>query len=345
MFLAGKIENVEKDNNLEKIKDSIRYILNFINYLLSTNIFPPSESHDDDKNFHDKGVSFPRSYKEAQLSMRKELANNLTKKIWKKKDYANDLAVEQNIDLLNKESLKELIEGDFNRNGFFKHSTPPFLPKNIGLAKEIFVYYKLISEDIGFLIPTLLYQRIFKNLHSLLENKEYKPILTAVPDFLIVKKGRLRGIELGRENIYHNTGKRVLMSNFSAICGIPTTEFNLFISNPKMGIFKDFGYKCNRCYRSFRICDKFIEREVDSNPSFYETDIENLNCKNFCKEKEIEKCKDSIVKTGTLKYDTSRLNKKIVHFRCLEEEEKKDNPERFPLFPIIDGLELLNEGL
>ncbi|MGQ9469955.1 MAG: hypothetical protein ACUVTD_09110 [Nitrososphaerales archaeon] len=35
-------------------------------------------------------------------------------------------------------------------------ATPP-LSKNVGLAKELFAFYRLIKEKIGFVIPILLY--------------------------------------------------------------------------------------------------------------------------------------------------------------------------------------------
>ena len=94
--------------------------------------------------------------------------------------------------------------------------------KNIGLAKELFVFHKLISQNIGFVIPTLLYQRIFKALYEAPSKKSNQLFVVRVPDFLVIKGGRVVGIELGRERQFFGTRKAELITTFSSACGIPT---------------------------------------------------------------------------------------------------------------------------
>ena len=175
------------------IKDSIKYLLYFINYLLSTNIHPPSESHKDNIPFYsEKEAEFPITYEMAQEKMREILSKCFAIKIKNHDSYKEDFINEFGEEDLEKSNKQKLLP----------YKTPPFLIKNVGLAKELFLYYKLISEDIGYVIPTLLYQRIFRGIHRLLMGNKVPNILTRVPDFIIIRGGRVRGIELGRETLF-----------------------------------------------------------------------------------------------------------------------------------------------
>ena len=342
--LHMSIADALSSNNQEVIKNGIEYILNFINYLLSTNIHPPKDNLDE-FNFYDLSVAFSSTYKEAQKKIRGNLANYFAKEIWTNhKNYLNDLEKENNIKINSEKELKKLIRGNHKR-GYLKYNTPPFLLKNVGLAKELFFYYKILSEDIGYLVPTLLYQRFFKGLFKSLIKKNYESILTAVPDFLIIRGGQVRGIELGRESRFFATGKGVLISKFSGVSGIATTQLNVEIGHPSVNQWKDFGLKCNRCYRCFRFCRAFIDGETGKGQSFYDVSSDNLMCESFCEKEKIENCRDSVVYANIMNFKTNRLNKKIVHKICLLNEELSEDLKPFPLFPKITGLKILKQGI
>jgi len=332
-------ESIEKDSK-ENLKDEIRYLLYFINYLLSTNIHPPSESHKDHIPFHRSNVPFCRTYKDAQDKMREKLAEYFAKEIWNNHaDYVEEIKQETGESIESKEDLEKII-----KNKFLPYKTPPFLIKNVGLAKELFLFYKLISEDIGYVIPTLLYQRIFKGVQNLLSGKSDKPILTRVPDFIVIKGGRVMGVELGREREIFGTQKGSLVSTFSGVCGIPTTQVNILITNPNLNKSYDLGYKCNRCYRSFRLCDAFIEGEVNGD-SFYLKTQENLKCVDICGAEKAERCMDAVIYTKIKNYESGLGNTMLVHFKCLLNDEKNHELNLYPIFPTVDGLEILKEGL
>lgn len=338
MLIAESIERDSKEN----LKDVIRYLLYFINYLLSTNIHPPSKDHNDYIQFHKNDVSFCKTYKNAQDKMREKLAEYLAKEMWDKHaDYVDEIRRETGVSINSEENLKEVI-----KDKFLPYKTPPFLIKNIGLAKELFLFYKLISEDVGYVIPTLLYQRIFKGIQNLLSGKSDKLILTRVPDFIVIRGGRVRGVELGRERGFFGTQKGPLVSTFSGSCGIPTTQVNVLISNPNLSNKNkyDLGFKCNRCYHSFRLCEAFIEGEISGN-SFYLKNPENLNCKRICGEEKPEGCVDAVVVTKIKNFTTKREKTMLVHYKCLFDDERNKELNLYPLFPIVEGLEILKEGL
>ena len=337
MYIADCIEN----RDLEGIKQANKYLLYFINYLLLTNIHPPSESHRDHQAFFPQNVPHPRTYEDAQEKMRKVLASKFADKIWKSKKlkekfekiFGHTWASPQNLMAEIKEEM-------------LPKKTPPLLIKNIGLAKELFVFHKLISQNIGFVIPTLLYQRIFKALYEAPSKKSNQLFVVKVPDFLVIKGGRVMGIELGRERQFFGTRKAELITTFSSACGIPTAQVNVEIGNPIIGDRYDFGFKCNRCYRSFILCDKFIDAEVEANSKpFDERNAETLTCDQICGEKEMRKCLDATAVGKILNYETSRANKKLIHFRCSFESERSNIEKVIPLFPMISGLEFIKEGL
>mgnify|MGYP007013838354 CR=1 FL=1 len=231
-------------------------------------------------------------------------------------------------------------------NKFLRERTPPLLIKNVGLAKELFVFHKLVTKNIGFVIPTLLYQRIFKGLNNIfLVGK--KLVAVNVPDFIVIKGGRAIGVEVGRERSFFRTRKAELVTKFSGACGIPTTQINVRVGNPLVERWYDFGFKCNRCYRSFILCEKFIEGEIGEGIPFDRVEKQNLTCLDLCGEERARRCLDAVVNARIKNYTTGRLNKKFVHHRCLYNDEvtRVKDADIIPLFPIIEGMEVLEEGL
>lgn len=278
--------------------------------------------------------------------MREILTDHFTDEIWDRhREFVADIAEEMNETINTKDILREKIRGD-DKEGYFKFNTPPFLIKNVGLAKELFVYYKFISDDLGYLMPTLLYQRIFKGIYKSLTNENYKLILTDVPDFLFIKGGRIRGIEVGREKRYFKTRKAALVTGFSGACGIPTTNLNILLGNPIINKWFDLGYKCNKCYRSFRLCEAFINGEIGEGDKFYEVAKEKLTCDNFCSKEKINNCKDAVIFTKKLKnYITDRENQKLVYHQCVTDDERDEKIITVPLIPKIENMDVLLTGL
>lgn len=339
MYIADCVEKGDMDG----IKQADRYLLYFINYLLLTNIHPPSKPHRDHEPFHPKKAPFPKTYKDAQNEMRSKIANHFAGIIWSKANLKREF----------EKTLRHRIPSykvlsDELREKFLKEATPPFLIKNTGLAKELFIFHKLIFKNIGFVVPTLLYQRIFKGLNKVLLGQKGLVAVT-VPDFLIVKGGVAMGIEVGRERAFFRTRKAELVTTFSGAVAIPTTQINVRIGNPiiepSVDAWYDFGFKCNRCYRSFVLCKAFIESESRDKLPFEEMPANNLTCAEICGEEIMRECPDAVADAHITNFASGRPNKKLVHLRCLYNNEISKVSNIVPLFPAIEGLQALEEGL
>lgn len=336
IYLADSIER----DDVEGARQSIQYLLNFINYLLLTNIHPPSKGHKDFQPFYPAGKPFPRTYSDAQDRMRTSLAEYFAQKIYVNNAYKQEFEEILGITISSPSDLSRHLKNDF-----FPRITPPFLLKNVGLAKELYIFYKFISENIGFIIPTLLYQRIFKGLSSFTSDQRERFILVKTPDFIVVRGGRVIGIELGRERPFFRTQKAVSIVSFSGACGIPTTQINVSMGNPIIDKWYDFGIKCNRCYRSFTLCDAFIKGESGVSSSFYKLPKNSLKCRSICGTERAKKCMDAAALTGITNYRTGRKNKKLVHLKCLFDDEISEELEPIPLYPDVEGLDVVKEGL
>lgn len=329
---------VEEENN-EGIKQADKYLMYFINYLLLTNIHPPSEGHKDYDKFHPDDVSFPKTYGEAQAEMRRIIAEHFANKIWLDINLKTEFEQILGHDIPSVSALRDEI-----KENFLKEVTPPLLLKNVGLAKELFIFHKLIMRNIGFVVPVLLYQRIFKGLTSFLSGQK-KFVAVTVPDFIVIKGGRVMGIEVGRERTFFGTQKGKLVTKFSGACAIPTTQINVLIGNPVVKQWNDFGFKCNRCYRSFILCKKFVEGEIENAIAFEKMPTEHLTCAKICGEQIAKECPNSVADAKITNYTTGRLNKKLVHYKCLYGDEIANVKNIVPLFPKIEGMEALEEGL
>jgi len=335
IYLADRVE----EEDIQGVKDADKYLLYFINYLMLTNIHPPSETHKDFEPFHPNGVSFPKTYEEAQSKMRLIIAEHFANKIFADSNLKREFEQILGHGIMSAQVLRDEL-----RERFLKEVTPPLLIKNVGLAKELFTFHKLITKNIGFVIPTLLYQRIFKGLAKVF-SEEKKLVAVTVPDFIVIRGGRAMGIEVGRERAFFRTRKAELVTTFSGACAIPTTQINVLIGNPLINQWYDFGFKCNRCYRSFILCKKFIEGEIRESPVFDEMEDEALTCVKICGEEVAKECSDAVAVAQIMNYASERLNKKLVHYRCLYGDEVPNVESIVPLFPKIEGMEALEEGL
>jgi len=323
-------------------------LFQLINFLLLTNIFPPNDNIDHQDIGNGK-------YTDVHLDLRANLIDNILPKL---------------IDILDEVSFMEFLQFHFKLselkkisqikcnswNQFFSHTSynssvlknhiiqnyssyrnrfdyycktdaPPFLPKNVGLATEIFVYLFLMANDYGYVVPLLLHQRLFSNfLEVFSPNKNVSVVkenYVMVPtDFLLLKRGRVVALELGR-------GKPELISGFASISGIPTIFVDSYLNlGPKL------GYKCNYCFNSLAICQKYI----DNFKQGIITDIDCSDCSflNTCNDKVYE-------------YNFKDL-KKHIHCDCYNQltqkfkSQLKINSNPLPVYPEVIGLDKLRLG-
>lgn len=221
---------------------------------------------------------------------------------------------------------------------FVPLKTPGFLLKNVGLARELFVFLKLVYEDLGYVIPLLLDQRLYSRLDKAYTNWETPKdrYVLYPPDFLLARQGKIFGLELGR-------GKPEQISTFASVSGIPTGYISPHFGNSKLDTMRDFGIKCNLCFLCFTLCKKYISMFPNQL-----NDFKQKTCSDLCGSKKARDCPDSVVKTE-VPLEEGETKETIVHYQCLKENyperaEKINDDEIFPLYPKISGLEKLKLG-
>lgn len=369
------LKEIAKDNNPKKIRDFYKFWFNFINYLLITNIFAPNKNVDQcdigtgkykDKQLVIREVIVRKIFLNLPISIylptlfsniKKNELKELGLKLGLKKEEAKTRK-DKLIKIISKRLEEKKIRIKFKEwlnklpinsrlwkkltSIFMKYRTPSFLIKNVGLSGELLVLLVLMNEDIGYLIPLLLHQRLFTDLKEVLKTLKVTSIEKYIlfpPDFLLLKHGRVIGVELGR-------GKTDLISTFAAVSGLPTAYVSPIVENSKFRVKRIFGYKCNLCLLSYTVCDKFIELFSDGK------NIEKIaykqTCVYFCGKQKAKSCKDAVVQ---IKFEDEKSKNFTteVHYQCLlkyhpDKGEKIKEERLFPLFPKVEGLDKIRLG-
>jgi len=114
------------------------------------------------------------------------------------------------------------------------------LPKSIGTINELITYIHLLIRQLGYILPLLFIQRIFRGKSNL-----------PPPDFLLIEENRIFGIEVGTGiGTYSLTrGKIDQINSFTQDTGIPV----LTVSVPHL-------YRCAYCNEWILFCDEIIEK-------------------------------------------------------------------------------------
>lgn len=228
---------------------------------------------------------------------------------------------------------------------YMSERTPPFLLKNVGMAKELYVYLKFALEDYGYAVPLLLHQRLFTSLKALRIESPVGPIDRYVlfpPDFLLLKQGRVLGVELGR-------GKPELISTFAAVSGLPTVYISPRMENAHyMGGSRDFGYKCSLCFIPFTVCDKYVER-LSLGQDFDGLPPNEVACVALCGEKVALSCADSVSIATLPGGSTGKGARLPLHYQCVKRyhprvAQRLASNTLFPLYPSIPELVQLRIG-
>lgn len=195
-------------------------------------------------------------------------------------------------------------------------------PKPVGTAIELIVYLYLLNRRIGYVVPLLLNQRLFKGLKSI-----------APPDYLVLLRGgNSVGIEVGggMGQFSLQQGKIEQANRFIGETGIPVVTAGV----PHI-------YRCETCQSWITFCDEVIERTAKG-----ECNEEVLSCKDCSKYYE-GRCL-SIIYYGQIKKRGERrrhhyyhyIKNKYVQNTSLATDEAKGN-KLIQYFPAVKGLEYL----
>jgi len=234
--------------------------------------------------------------------------------------------------LKNHEATVGLPNGNSTADRRLNKYFDSLLPKTAGgLWHELIVYAFLIRNDIGYVLPLLLTQRIFSQTGHLIP-----------PDFLIIGYDKcLYGIEVG-------TFKELQSSSFVLQTAIPTLTLDTYHSR--------VSDRCPICNKWIPFCEYVIKKY-----STFDSDISNLTrikcleeCDIYTKEEiaagECSYTKYSRKKCNTLDYTQHEFaNGYHYHYNCVLDNvgmrEKiisaKDNTAlitHFPYYSGIDGL-------
>jgi len=213
------------------------------------------------------------------------------------------------------------FRGDLSYQGKTKklyYAVDSLLPKSVGAAIELIVYAYLIRHEYGYVIPMLLNQRLISSDSHLI-----------APDFLIVKRGRIFGIEV--KQAFGEVPDHIF--SFSSETSIPVVVARVPNTVP---------LRCPVCKRWILYCDEIVDRFSD-----YSKKIEDIkiscprDCKNF------KKC-HYITYKGTIK--PSEEKELHFHYDCVKNrpfvknllKKKKEQENRLiSYYPYVQGLERL----
>jgi hypothetical protein len=276
---------------------------------------------------------FPKTHREAYLKIILYSVNQLliqepvtTSAYFSERKRLMDFMQKQNIPhFFEDEEAKHVykkarnFKGDLtykdNKTKQLYYAVDSLLPKSIGAAIELIVYAYLIRHNFGYVIPMLLNQRLISHDSHLI-----------APDFMIVKNGRIFGVEV--KQAFQETPDHIF--DFSSETSIPVVVARVPNTVP---------LRCPVCKKWILYCDDIINRFSDSNQKIEDTKI---SCKKECKN--FKKC-DYITYKGVL---NSSENKELhYHYSCVRNKrfvkklmkEKKEQEKRLiSYYPHVQGL-------
>lgn len=255
--------------NKENRKDFIKAILYFVNLLIC--------------------------YEEMTVS------NSLRKK------YLEDLA-KNNINITKEDNYDELIKFNGKIGLSEKENDAPrglniyydsFFPKTAGgLWHELLVYIFLLRNDIGYILPLLLHQRILSGRRHIVP-----------PDFLVITYEKdIYGIEVG-------TKKEIQSGSFALQTNIPTATVDTINSR--------VSDRCPICKQWIPFCDYVINKFSDFETPIERSEIKCLEkCDIYSKEEissgECPYIKYSRNKTKTLEHTWHEYSNGLhYHYKCV----------------------------
>jgi hypothetical protein len=202
-------------------------------------------------------------------------------------------------ELLNFQGSVGLKRGDSDAPDHLNNYFDTFLPKTAGgLWHELLVFIFLLRNDIGYIVPLLLNQRLLGLKDNLVP-----------PDFLIISHDkRIYGVEVGRK-------KEIQSGSFSLKTAIPTASIDTENSRS--------SDRCPICKRWIPFCDFVIKNYSDFEYKFEKIEVRCLEkCTIFPKE-DIKKglcpyTKYSRNHARTLEYANHRYADGLhYHYQCV----------------------------
>ena len=195
-------------------------------------------------------------------------------------------------------------------------------PKPLGTVGELVVYLHLLNRRLGYVIPLLFIQRIFRGIDYI-----------APPDYLLLRPGgEIFGVEVGSG-----------IGQFSLTQG-KIDQVNRFVQDtsiPVVTAVVPHLYRCATCEEWITFCDRVIDEMAAG-----ESEKEVILCQE-CDSFNQGKC-TSIIYYGQTKIKGQRLRHHYHHFHgnsshYVNNTGLRRSPEKKLLqyFPVVEGLDRL----
>jgi hypothetical protein len=242
------------------------------------------------------------------------------------------IANEDNFDELRKYALEVGLPDSLEGKNIHKYFDK-LMPKTAGgLWHELLVYIFVLRNDLGYILPMLLHQKIYSKSDHLVP-----------PDFLIITKDKhIFGIEVGIK-------KEIQSGSFSLKTSIPTATIDTINSRN--------SDRCPSCKKWINFCPFVIENYSKFDHKIERTEVRCLtSCNIFTKEQilngDCKYSKYSRKRAATLSHtDHIFADGKHYHYHCVLENvtpakkneiiEAKDTHALKTHYPYYSGLEEL----
>lgn len=331
-LLNSTLDKLKFYDQLYNYKGRQMILADFIEYIFLGRGYYAIKKIEDKENFIKAILYFVNlliCYEEMTISkdLRKKYLHELVSK------NQNVAKEDQYDELINFNGKIGLTKEESHANNKLDKYFDSFFPKTAGgLWHELLVYIFLLRNDIGYIVPMLLNQR-------LLSGKKY----IIPPDFLIITYNKnLYGVEVG-------TKKEIQSGTFSLQTNIPTATIDTINSR--------VSDRCPICKRWIPLCDFVIDNFSSFNVKITKSEVRCLDeCDRYSKEQIIlGKCPYTKYRRGsakTLEYTNHKFSNNLhYHYKCvldkLDENMRnkiisaKDKIALKTHYPYYSGLEEL----
>lgn len=297
-LLNSTLDKLKFYDQLYNYKGRQMILADFIEYIFLGRGYYSIKKSEDKENFIKAILYFVNlliCYEEMTIS------NDLRKIFLKKLGAKNkNIKEEDHYDeMLNFSGSVGLKKGNSDATDILDKYYDSFFPKTAGgLWHELLVYIFLLRNDVGYIIPLLLNQRLLSGKKHIIP-----------PDFLIITYDKnLYGVEVG-------TKKEIQSGTFSLQTNIPTATIDTINSRA--------SDRCPICKRWIPLCDFVINNFSNFDVRITKSEIKCLDeCNIFSSEKiilgECPYTKYSRGSAKTLEYTNHKFsNNYHYHYRCV----------------------------
>jgi hypothetical protein len=297
-LLNSALDKLKFYDQLYNYKGRQMILADFIEYIFLGRGYYAIKKIEDKENFIKAILYFVNlliCYEEMTISkdLRKKYLHELVSK------NQNVAKEDQYDELINFNGKIGLTKKESDANNKLDKYYDSFFPKTAGgLWHELLVYIFLLRNDIGYIVPMLLNQRLLSGKKHIIP-----------PDFLVITYNKnLYGVEVG-------TKKEIQSGTFSLQTNIPTATIDTVNSR--------VSDRCPICKRWIPLCDFVIDNFSNFNVKITKSEVRCLDeCDRYSKEQIIlGKCPYTKYHRGsakTLEHTNHKFSNNLhYHYKCV----------------------------